>query len=289
MTPRLALICLFAAATHALAADRLYLRLDAAPGESQQTGRINWIEASFFSHGALVARPGRIDGLRIVKRLDTSSPELLKRATMGQRISSGTLEIVRPTGSAQVRLLQLNLTNIAVVEILQSGNAEYAEEEVLLDFDVAEWVYTQIDPAGAPAGEVRASWNRVTGEGSGVDHTDTDADGMPLAYEQFYGLNPQANDAGADLDGDGATNLQEFRAGTIPNRKDSVFRVTGKRLAGGRIELDWIPVRGKTYKLLAAPAAEGPYTELGPLDPNANGRLVFDASRQRQFFIIESN
>ena len=33
---------------------------------------------------------------------------------------------------------------------------------------------------------------------------------MPNSWENTYGLNPLVNDANQDLDGDGATNLQEF-------------------------------------------------------------------------------
>ena len=47
--------------------------------------------------------------------------------------------------------------------------------------------------------------------------TDLDADGMPDAWERAFGLDPgNAGDAGRDDDADGATNLQEHRAGTHP-------------------------------------------------------------------------
>lgn len=43
---------------------------------------------------------------------------------------------------------------------------------------------------------------------------DSDADGLPDAYESDNGLNPNdASDASADLDGDGRSNLQEFEQG----------------------------------------------------------------------------
>jgi hypothetical protein len=188
-----------------------------------------------------------------------------------------------------VNLLQVNLTNIVVREFAQSANKSEASEVVLLDFDVVEWVYTQIDPAGSPTGQIRSYWDEVTGTGAAFDDSDTDGDGMPNAFEALFGLNSAENDADADLDGDGASNLLEYRAGTAPNRKDSVLRVTGRRLDGRRVQVDWTPVSGRTYKLLAAPAVEGPYSELGPVDPTAGGRLVFDASRLRQFFLIKSN
>lgn len=54
--------------------------------------------------------------------------------------------------------------------------------------------------------------NTVTGT-----HNDTDYDGMPDAWESFYGFNPSdANDAYKDADGDGLTNLDEYRQSTEP-------------------------------------------------------------------------
>ncbi|XOV86948.1 MAG: C13 family peptidase [Pseudomonadota bacterium] len=47
---------------------------------------------------------------------------------------------------------------------------------------------------------------------------DTDGDGLPDDYELQYGLNVLVDDASADLDSDGKTNLQEYREGTEPNR-----------------------------------------------------------------------
>ena len=46
--------------------------------------------------------------------------------------------------------------------------------------------------------------------------TDTDADGMPDAWETCVGLNPGVNDAAGDPDGDGRTNLQESVDRTHP-------------------------------------------------------------------------
>jgi hypothetical protein len=41
---------------------------------------------------------------------------------------------------------------------------------------------------------------------------DSDDDGLPDGWEISHGLDPRQNDSGADSDGDGITNLQEFRS-----------------------------------------------------------------------------
>ena len=47
---------------------------------------------------------------------------------------------------------------------------------------------------------------------------DADSDGMPDAWEEKYGLNPNdPTDSTSDQDNDGATALEEFLAGTIPS------------------------------------------------------------------------
>lgn len=79
---------------------------------------------------------------------------------------------------------------------------------------------------------------------------DTDADGIPDDWEQTYGLDvSNGADAAADFDGDGATNGEEFLAGTNPKSFSQSLRL---HLAIGTEEagvLSFESVSGKLYLL----------------------------------------
>jgi hypothetical protein len=84
------------------------------------------------------------------------------------------------------------------------------------------------DPAatcsgGAGDGEAAAGASLQLG---GPAVTDTDGDTMPDLYETLNGLDPAVDDGAGDLDGDGDSNLTEFRFGTDPQDPLSFTRLT---------------------------------------------------------------
>jgi hypothetical protein len=80
---------------------------------------------------------------------------------------------------------------------------------------------------------------------------------MPDAFELQFGLLPNAAaDAAADLDGDGATNLEEYGAGTEPDNPASRLKLDHPDLESGVI-LRFQAQANRTYTLLASEAASG--------------------------------
>jgi hypothetical protein len=83
---------------------------------------------------------------------------------------------------------------------------------------------------------------------------DSDGDGIPDWWMMQYFGHPtgQAGDlsrASDDADGDGASNLQEYLAGTNPTNPNSVFRLSAAATANSTVTLTWPAVSGKSYQI----------------------------------------
>lgn len=76
----------------------------------------------------------------------------------------------------------------------------------------------------------------------------------------------------ADPDGDGATNLGEFRAGTDPRDAGSVFRLAGERDGEGRVRLRFPGRAGRIYAIQGTTdLVTGAWTELERVEVSADG------------------
>ncbi len=87
---------------------------------------------------------------------------------------------------------------------------------------------------------------------------DTDTDLMPDAWETANGLSPNdPSDAAKDADGDGASNLNEFIAGTDPQSRSSALRAEPTTLGNGTVRLSIAVVAGKTYRVEMSHTLQG--------------------------------
>jgi hypothetical protein len=110
---------------------------------------------------------------------------------------------------------------------------------------------------------------------------DTDADGLPDAWETANGLNPKdasGNNGGSgDPDGDGRTNLEEFRAGTNPNNASSVMRFESVT-AGPQIVFSFRAASNKSYTVEFTPALKSSsWQPLTNIAPHPTNRMVLIA------------
>ncbi len=84
---------------------------------------------------------------------------------------------------------------------------------------------------------------------------DSDADGLPDWWEDLNGLDSSSSvgDDGADgdKDGDGMSNMDEFRAGTDPDDSDDYLTVVIEPISGG-VQVEWTAVPDVNYQLESA-------------------------------------
>lgn len=123
----------------------------------------------------------------------------------------------------------------------------------------APWAKAGQVPAGNGDGNLRGSseFFKLTpgdSDGDGIgDYADPDADGdgMADAWEEFRFGDHDAS-AGGDADGDGATNLEEWRACTDPGDTGSVFRIRFAESSTTGLSMSWPAAYGKTTTVYRA-------------------------------------
>lgn len=93
---------------------------------------------------------------------------------------------------------------------------------------------------------------------------DTDSDGIPDSWEKWSGLNAvDANDAASDADDDGASNLDEYRAGTDPQSAASRFRIAAVQKSAGDVRISFLTAVGRQYVAKRTDAIGGPWVDFG--------------------------
>ncbi|HEY0303137.1 MAG TPA: type VI secretion system tube protein Hcp [Rhizomicrobium sp.] len=109
----------------------------------------------------------QIGDIHILKRVDTSSPILVKACTTGQHIASGKLT-VRKSGGTALEYFKVDLTGILVSSVRpwSDPNNPVLMEDIALNFATFKLTYTPQDEKGAGGATVDFGYdiqkNKVT-------------------------------------------------------------------------------------------------------------------------------
>jgi hypothetical protein len=118
-------------------------------------------------------------------------------------------------------------------------------------FGAASWIAATATDAAGNTSELSPA--------VAISSGDTDGDGLPDDFELATGTSPSVpNDPLTDRDEDGATDLQEFVAGTDPRQASSALRIE-VTLTRDAVLLSFPSVSGKTYRVEAANTVTGPW------------------------------
>lgn len=106
-----------------------------------------------------------------------------------------------------------------------------------------------------------------------ITRPDTDGDGITDAWEMLHFANLLAAGPSSNADGDPATDLQEYEAGTDPQDPDSSFRIVSHSFASGgtMATLTFTSAPGRLYRIEHDTDLQGPWTDsaLGLFAPDA--------------------
>lgn len=111
------------------------------------------------------------------------------------------------------------------------------------------------------------------------DVIDSDMDGMSDEFENEFFGSRTGGDPNADDDGDGMTNLQEYRAGTNPIDPNSVLRIDAIRREANNILVVFKTAPDRAYRLVAGSRPTGVFPLIIadiPAAPTAATRTITD-------------
>lgn len=154
---------------------------------------------------------------------------------------------------------------------------------------------------GAPA---EGSVQNLVGQGAGAVYVyygavipfggsdDADGDGLPDAWEKLYGGMDRYDRGGADYDKDGATDTEEWLAGTEPDNPLSRLRIESVALDAPGHRLQWQSATGHVYSVLHTFELKDKFvTELTnniAAEPPLNTVTVTPPDGARHFYRIRS-
>lgn len=153
-------------------------------------------------------------------------------------------------------------------------------------FDASPWPTTP-DGGGkslsrtsrAVIGNTAANWTGQNATPGSVNAgqtaiSDSDGDGIPDAYEDSHGLDKfDAADAALDADGDGYTNLEEYRLGTDPQNGASRFQAL-VTISGSGFRISFQANAGVAYTIQYRDEMDGAWLPLASVPAGGSSQTV---------------
>ena len=137
----------------------IFLKIDGLKGESQDDKHTNSINILSYSVRAGASAPETADTkeaeasgpgeIVIIRKVDTSSPELLELCSTGKHISKVVLNI-RRAGEDDAEDSQMEMSDVVISQVspqdakpASESDPELATESITLTYGTIKWTYTQ--------------------------------------------------------------------------------------------------------------------------------------------------
>lgn len=158
-----------------------FLQIDSVQGESTDDKHKGWIEVFSFSHGVGQSGAGAISSagartagkcdhqdFHIMKRIDKSTPILMKHLCNGKHFTKAVIEICKNTGAKEC-FMKYTFEHVLISSLSISGGSggqENPTESTAFSYGKIKWEYFPLDPkTGARGGAVPTEWDVLTNKG----------------------------------------------------------------------------------------------------------------------------
>jgi type VI protein secretion system component Hcp len=244
------------------------------PGEeSTDHAHRDWIKIEGFD---FESTPGQEKPFTfgVLKRLDKASPKLFHALTTHTAFPEARLDFAEEGFERAYDLCRVELEDVFVIsQTTEAGTDDLPSEKVGLGFRKITYTYF-----ATPTKTHYASFDYEThtassgSTGDGTPNPDSDSDGLPDSWETTYGLSVGTNDAGADPDGDGFTNREEYLLGTHPKSGSSFFKATvaPNPASPGNFTVSWNAAAGKTYLVQWSPDLRTAFTTIATVTASSS-------------------
>ena len=140
---------------------KMYLKVDGITGSSADPGRQGWIDLQGYGQGVTLpsgASVASFQPLKVLKRIDGTSPLLFTDAAQGAVLATVLLEVARASDGAVFFTIKLENALVASVSST-SDPSDVPQELVTFNFQKIQWTAVTINPDGSNGGTTTGGWD----------------------------------------------------------------------------------------------------------------------------------